>query len=152
VRNKGFSLIELVVVIVVVGVVLTIGVPTMAKSYPQRAVRLAGDRFVSAHGLAQAAAVRHGRVAELHVDAPGARFWVQVDTSYSGGAKDTVGLIHWVGEGGLAMTSNRALLCFDSRGLATDRGPCETGDATLTFSLSGRTHTVTTTALGKVIR
>jgi type II secretion system protein H len=152
VSKNGFSLIELVYVLLLAGVVAAIGLPRLVKTYPQRAVRTAGDRFVSVHGVAQATAIRHGRLAELHVDAPGARFWVEVDTSYAGGAKDTVGLMQYVGEGGVAVTSDRALLCFDARGLATDRGPCETGNATLTFSFSGTTHTVKTTALGKVIR
>jgi prepilin-type N-terminal cleavage/methylation domain-containing protein len=152
VSKNGFTLIELVYVLVLASVVAAIGLPRLAKSYPQRAVRTAGDQFVFVHTVAQASAIRHGRLAELHVDAAGARFWVEVDTSYAGGAKDTVGLMHHVGEGGVTVTSNRTLLCFDARGLATDRGPCETGDATLTFSFAGTTHTVTTTALGKVIR
>lgn len=148
----GFSFLELLVVMIILGVLAAIGVPQLARSFPQRAVRGAGDRFVSAHALTQASAIRYGRVAELHVDAANARFWIEVDTSQAGGVRDTVGLMRDVGEGGLTVTSTRSLLCFDPRGLATAIGACEPGDATLTFSLRGQTHTVTTTALGKVLR
>ena len=65
---------------------------------------------------------------------------------------DTVRTVHSVGDGGLTMASNRALLCFDGRGMATSAGVCEAGNATVTFSSGDRTDTLTTTVLGKVMR
>jgi hypothetical protein len=50
------------------------------------------------------------------------------------------------------MTSNRNLLCFDARGLASTAGSCQTGDAQVIFAESDKADTVTTTALGKVLR
>ncbi len=104
-----------------------------------------------AHSLARSTALQYGRVAELHIDAAYARFWVEVDTN-STGVSDTVGPLHDLGGGQLTMTSNRSLLCFDARGMATARDACDPGDATITFSLQGRGDTVTITALGKVLR
>jgi hypothetical protein len=90
-------------------------------------------------------------VAELHIDAANAQFWVEVDTSGTG-VRDTVGFIHGPGNGKLTMTSTRSLLCFDARGLATTRAACESADATIVFAMAGRTNTIQITPLGKVLR
>ena len=50
------------------------------------------------------------------------------------------------------MTSNRALLCFDARGISSTMGSCESGDAKVIFSDGAMSDTVTTTILGKVLR
>jgi hypothetical protein len=52
----------------------------------------------------------------------------------------------------MAMTTNRSLLCFDPRGIASTAGSCEPGNAQVIFSDSEVADTVTTTALGKVLR
>ncbi len=149
-KNKGFTLIEMLIVLTLMGVILAVSMPSMVTAYRQRATRGAVDRLAMAHGLARATAVRFGRVAELHIDAANARFWVEVDTSGTG-IKDTVGLMNDLA-GQVAMTSTRSLLCFDLRGLTTTRGACEAGDALVQFSFAGRTDTLQTTGLGKVLR
>ena len=149
-KNKGFTLIEMLIVLTVMGVILAVAMPSMATAFRQRATLGAVDRLAMAHGLARATAIRSGRVAELHIDAANTRFWVEVDTSGTG-IRDTVGLMTDLA-GQVTMTSTRSLLCFDSRGLTTTRGACEAGDALVSFSLEGRTDTLRTTVLGKVLR
>lgn len=149
-KNKGFTLIEMLIVLSFMGVIVAVGMPSMVNAYRQRATRGAVDRLAMAHSLARATAVRYGRVAELHIDAGYARFWIEVDTSGTG-IRDTVGSINDLA-GQVTMTSNRTLLCFDLRGLTTTRGACEAGDALVTFSSRGRTDTLQTTVLGKVLR
>ncbi len=149
-RRDGFTLIEMLIVITVMGVLATILMPSMVTSFRQRATRGAVDRLAMTHSLARATAVRFGRVAELHIDAANGRFWVEVDTSGTG-IRDTVGLMNDVA-GQVTMSSDRSLLCFDSRGLTTTRNACESGDALVQFSMQGRTGTFQTTVLGKVLR
>ncbi len=149
-RSDGFSLIEMLIVITVMGVLVAILMPRMVTSFRQRATRGAVDRLATTHGLARATAIRFGQVAELHIDATNRRFWVEVDTSGTG-IRDTVGLINHLAEQ-VTMTSNRSLLCFDARGLTTTRSTCESGDALVQFSMAGRTDTFQTTVLGKVLR
>lgn len=149
-RGKGFTLIEMLIVITVMGVIIAVSLPSLAMGFRQRATRGAVDRLAMAHGLARATAVRLGRVAELHIDAANGRFWVEVDTSGTG-IRDTVGVMNDLG-GQVAMLSNRTLVCFDLRGLATTRDACEAGDAMVQFSLQGRTDTLRTSVLGKVLR
>ena len=149
-RGDGFTLIEMLIVLTVMGVILAVAMPNMVTAYRLRATRGAVDRLAMAHGLARATAVRFGRVAELHIDAANGRFWIEVDTSGTG-IRDTVGSMNDMA-GQVTMTSNRTLLCFDLRGLTTTRGACEAGDALVTFSSRGRTDTLQTTVLGKVLR
>ena len=140
----------MLIVLSVMGVILAVAMPSMVTAYRLRATRGAVDRLAMAHGLARATAVRFGRVAELHIDAANGRFWVEVDTSGTG-IRDTVGSMNDMA-GQVTMTSTRSLLCFDLRGLTTTRGTCEAGDAIVTFSSRGRTDTLQTTVLGKVLR
>ena len=93
---------------------------------------------------------------ELHIDAGNGRFWVESDTSGTG-IQDTIGVVSDVSAEAITMTSGRALLCFDGRGLPDIRvtnsgGTCEPANTTIVFSRSGQSDTLEITALGKVIR
>ncbi len=149
-RGKGFTLVEMLIVMTVMGIILAVSLPSFTTGFRQRATKGAVDRLAMTHGLARATAVRFGRVAELHIDAANGRFWVEVDTSGTG-IRDTIGVVNDV-SGQVTMLSTRTLLCFDLRGLTTTRNACEAGDALVQFSLQGRTDTLQTTVLGKVLR
>ncbi len=149
-KSRGFTLIELMIVMSVLGVVLMISSPSFLAVYRQLVTRAAVNRFVVVHAMARSSALRHNRVAELHIDAAGPSFWVEVDTSGTG-MRDTVGQVHRLREG-IRMTADRAVLCFDARGLTTTRGACEAGDVTMQFEVAGYVQRVQTTVLGKVMR
>ena len=153
-RGDGFTLIEMLIVITVMGLLVAVLMPSMVTSFRQRATRGAVDRLAMTHALARATAVRFSRVAELHLyvgnQGKDSRFWVEVDTSGTG-IRDTVGFMSDL-TGKVTMSTNRQLLCFDSRGMTTTRGTCESGDMLVEFSAQGRTDTLQTTILGKVLR
>ncbi len=150
--SAGFSLIEMLIVLIVFGALLGVALPRLVEAFKGTKARSAINQFSSAHSLTRATAVRYGRVAELHIDAATARFWIEVDTSQAGGVNDTIGSIHNVANPQLVMTSDRSLVCYDGRGLATTPGACEAGNMTVVFSLAGRYDTVAVSALGKVLR
>lgn len=152
VRDAGYTLIELMIVLVLFASLLAIATPLLVREMQGAKTRAAVNQFSSAHRLARATAIRYGGTAEFHIDAATARFWIEVDTSQAGGVTDTVRTIHDVGGGNVVMTSNRSLVCFNGRGLATTVGSCEAGDLTVTFAVSGRTDTVTASSLGKILR
>lgn len=149
--RAGFSLSEQLVVVTIIGLLTVIAAPSFSDALHKRATSAASDQFVMAHGLARSTALRYGRVSQLHIDAPAAKFWVDVDTSGKG-ERALVTYAHTVNHGGLTMTSNRALLCFDPRGLSSTTGSCESGDAQLIFSSADKVDTVRITALGKILR
>jgi prepilin-type N-terminal cleavage/methylation domain-containing protein len=151
-RQRGYSLIELVIAMVVIGVLGLIAAPRVAEGRRASVRRTVVNEFVAAHSLAIATAVRRGRVAELHIDAPTGRYWIVVDTSTAGGVTDTIGPVRQIQDPTVSMTSNRTLLCFDAQGLTTTTGACEEGDATVTFSFPDYSRTIQMTLLGKLLR
>jgi len=150
--NRGYSLTELVLGMVVVGVVALIATPRMASQRRFLSQRSVVNEFIAAQSLATATAVRRGRVAELHIDAAARRYWIEVDTSTAGGVIDTIGPVRQIQDPTASMSSTRTLLCYDAQGLATTVGACEEGDATVTFSFPGYSRTVEMTLLGKLLR
>lgn len=151
-KDAGFTLLEIMIVVVLAGLGVAIALPRAGQLYSDRATRTAADAFRTTHSLAASVGVRFGRLAELHIDASNARFWVEVDTSQTGGVKDTVGAVKYLADSKITLMSNRSLLCFDARGLPTTRGACQAADATLTFSMAGAADTVKVTSMGQVVR
>lgn len=150
--KSGYSIIELVGALSLAAITLAIAGPTVSSSFHRTATRLAADEFVTTHRLARSMAARNGRIAELHILSSSARIWVEVDTSGGAGIKDTVGVVKNFADEAITVTSDRTILCFDSRGLPSTRGSCEQPDATVVFSAGGRADTVKITALGEVLR
>jgi Tfp pilus assembly protein FimT len=153
IQRWGFTMIEAVMVVSVIGIVAAIGGPKVSLVLQRRSTSSGADQFVLTHSLTRSTALRYGRIAQLHVDQPGQRFWVDVDTSANGiGQRAIIANIRYTSDNGLQMTSNRALLCFDARGLASTLGSCESGDARVIFADGVMADTVVTTILGKVLR
>jgi prepilin-type N-terminal cleavage/methylation domain-containing protein len=75
-RRTGYTLIELVVVLVILAIAGAVAVPAFAALRPSRAEEEATASLVGALQLARARAVASGREAQLTVDAPGARAWL----------------------------------------------------------------------------
>ena len=152
-NTRGFTVIEAIMVMFIIGIVAMTGGPKISAALQRRTTASAADQFVLTHSLTRSTALRYGRVAQLHVDAAGQRFWVDVDTSANGiGQRATIAHVRYVSDIGLRMTSNRVLLCFDARGIASTSGSCESGDAMVIFSDGVMADTVATTILGKVLR
>jgi prepilin-type N-terminal cleavage/methylation domain-containing protein len=150
-NRRGFTLMEMALVVVIIGVVAAFAIPGLGDAVARRSVVAAADEFVLTHSLARVSAIRYGRRSELHIDTLVSRFWVTVDTNGSG-IRDTVGILHDLTTGGVRTTSNRTLLCFDARGLPVTTGTCEPGDARVVFARWGTTDTVVVATLGKVLR
>lgn len=152
-RRRGFTLLEVIIVMALLAIVAAMGAPKLSAALRKRATQTAVDQFATAHSLARATAVRYGRVAQLHIDASTKRFWVDVDTSATGaGQRATIWYMRDLTQPGLVMTSSRTLLCFDARGLPLVVGACQAADAQIIFTALDKADTVTTAALGKIIR
>ena len=151
-KNKGFTIAELVVVLILAGVAVAIVSPSIGKAFRRTGVRAAVDQFASTHSLARSAAVRYGRTAEMHIDVVNARFWVEVDTSSAGGVKDTVGIVKYLDANSVTILTSTDLLCFDARGLPSTQDSCDPPNAQIIFVSGSKIDTVTITALGRVLR
>ena len=150
-NTRGFTLLELLTALSIMAVLGLISTPKILQQRQAAQRRAATNQFASAHRMARATAVRYGRRAEFHIDASARRFWVVVDTGQTSGVQDTVRMVS-LGDSQLTMSSDRTVLCFDARGLATTAGSCETANALVTFAEPGKTDTVQFTALGHELR
>jgi prepilin-type N-terminal cleavage/methylation domain-containing protein len=152
-NRRGFTVIESVMVLSIIGIVAATGGPTISSALQRRTTDSAADQFALTHALTRSTALRYGRVAQLHIDPAEQRFWVDVDTSANGvGQRATIANVRYVSDAGLHMTSDRALLCFDATGIASTQGSCESGDANVIFSDGVVADTVATTILGRALR
>ncbi len=151
--KHGFTLVETIVVMFIAAVVAAMGAPTLSSALRQRSVTTAADQFVLVHSLARSTALRYGRVAQLHIDASTTHIWVDVDTSANGiGQRATVSYIRDLSSNGVTILSNRSLLCFDSRGVATTGGGCEAGNIAITFKDADKSASLSATTTGKILR
>ncbi len=137
---------EILIALVVIAILVMILPPGMDRG----TTRAARDDMTFVHDLTRTTAIQHGTIAELHIDSDAARYWIQVEASGIG-VYDTVA-IRDLSADRVAITSNRSLLCFDARGLATSRGACEAPSATIAFSAAGRADTLRTSATGMILR
>ena len=76
-RSRGFSLLELVVVVVVLSVVAAMVVPEFSGTYHHALLRGATREAVAVMHLAYSQAVTTGRVHHLCVDTARGRFWLE---------------------------------------------------------------------------
>ena len=151
--RRGFTVIDVIITTGLLGVVTAFGTPELQDVLRRRTTQAAADQFTTAHSLARATAIRYGRVAQLHIDPAARRFWIEVDTSADDvGQRATVWYQRTLTNPGVQMSSDRAVLCFDARGLALDVDPCQAGDAQVVFTAMQAADTVRTTVLGKVLR
>ncbi len=148
--KRGFTLAEVLMVVVIVSVLVTIAVPKLTTAFQGRSVATAADQFVLAHSMARSTALRYGRQSQLHIDTVAARLWVDVDTSGTG-VRDTIGFVHDLAAQGVKV-SGAGLLCFDARGLAATGGSCQSGSLTVQFREGSNVASLQVTTLGKVLR
>lgn len=150
--RHGFTLIEVTIAVLVIGLAASTAVPPLMDWQRTMELTSSADRFERMHELTRVTAVREGRVAELHLDDAAGSMWIEVDTT-GAGAVDTVAMVVGLADG-VTFGSDRALLCFDGRGLPTSTGACESPNATVAFAstLSPAVDTTRVTLLGKVIR
>ena len=151
-KRNGFTLIEMTFALMVIGVAVGAVVPPLVQWQHNVALASSMDQLERMHELTRITAMREGRIAELHVDAATTRAWIEVDTSGTG-VRDTVAMMQEL-EPDIAFTADRAVLCFDARGLPTTAGVCDAADATIVFSVAstGQLDSTSITLLGKVLR
>ena len=151
-RRSGFTLIEMTFALILVGVLAGAVVPPLMRWQQNMLLASSADRFERVHELTRITAIREGRIAELHLDEANRRMWVEVDTT-NAGVSDTVAVIQDFDDE-VSFTSNRDVLCFDSRGLPTSVGACDDADATIVWTLAsdGQVDSTFITLLGKVVR
>lgn len=145
-REGGFSLVEMVIVVVLIGVMLAIGLPFFRSSTNSGSVRGASDAVASMHARAKLTAIQRGRATRLMFNTAASRVWV-VASKATGSGQDTVGAVEDLSERfGVTLRTSRDSLIFTPRGVGT-----ELSGTTIIVAKGGVADTLTASAAGRLI-
>lgn len=118
--NRGFTVIEMVIVVVLVGVMMTVALPFLRGSSSKSSVRGAMDAISSMHAVAKATAIQRGRFARLVMSASSSTALI-VATQATGSTLDTIGSVEDLGTRfGVRFTTTRDTLVFTPRGIGSE--------------------------------
>lgn len=142
--RRGFSLIELVTAIVLIGIMAAFFLPRLTGELVRRNVRSARAAVTTMHAKARATAIYRGRAVSL---VRSGNEMVILSTHPVTGAVDTVDRRDFFGAYGVTISSSRDVLAFDPRGLGT-----EGSATTIVVSRSGYTDSVQVTPVGSIVQ
>ena len=74
-KHRGFTLIELMITLIVVAVLLTMGVPSMASYFDRQKIKAAGEQLYADLQLARSEAIARNTPIRIHVAANGSATW-----------------------------------------------------------------------------
>jgi len=145
--TRGFTAIEMVIVVVLVGILTTVAVPFIRNGTIKSNVRGAASAIASLHAVARNAAVQRGRVAVLVLKGSSATVLVVLKRSGST-VVDTVGAVENLGSRfGVALSTTQDSIIFTPRGIGTSAS-----NTTVVVSRSSVADTVTIAAAGRLVR
>ena len=146
-RRSGFTTIEMVIVVVLIGIIAMIGFPKISRTLDKTNLRSARDAVGTLAGTARAAAIQRGCRGVLHFTAN--TVWVTTACPIK---VDTVSGVHDLyARFKVTMTASRDSVQYDPRGLSLDGFPSYTV-ARLTGSSTTNQDSVMINSLGKVVR
>ncbi len=145
-RGRGFTLIEILVVVTMVGALLVVAIPFFRNATSKQSVRSAMSALASMHARAKSVAIQRGRSASLVLDA-GAGTAVITSTTVAG-VTDTVGNVEdMVARFGVSFSTTQSPLTFSPRGIGTNNA-----GTTIIISKSGFSDTIAVSAAGRLMR
>jgi len=154
-RRSGFSIIEMIIVIVMMGIIAVIGFPRIRRALDKTNVRSARVFLGTAVATARAAAVQRGCRGVVHfASGSGAagKVWVTAcpRTSPGVGTIDTIGSVEQLSARyNVTLTANIDSIRYDPRGLSMD-------NSDVMVRIAGNTTTghdsLLVNRIGKVVR
>lgn len=143
--NRGVTLMELLVVIVLIGVMAGLAMPRIGTAITEQNVRSARNAVVMMHAKARSTAIQRSRRTVLWFDGNKVIIRSQDPMTLD---VDTVGVPDDLREKyGVTLLSSRDSLVFDPRGLGT-----ETSNTMVTVRKSTFADSVIVTSIGRVLK
>lgn len=144
-RRGGYTLAELVIVIVIMGIMATIAVPRLSTFLRQLSARSAVSKVVSDLTLARTQAVREGRTVSFTVTGTGT---YQVTVDQGANPARVIKTVNVSGtQKNVSLTPNPTTIAFDPRGMLRPGS----GDQ-LVVKRGTTTDIVSVSAVGRVYR
>jgi len=147
-RRSGFTTIEMIIVVAIIGIITLIGFPKIRQTLDKTNLRSARDAVGTLAGTARAAAIQRGCRSVLHFAAATNAVWVttacptKVDTL--SGVQDLKARFR------VTLTASRDSVQYDPRGLSLDGFPSNTV-VRLTGSVAANKDSVMINPIGKVV-
>lgn len=146
-QARGFTLVEILIVVVLIGIMLAVGIPYFRTGTLKGDLRSGADAIASLHSVAKQTAIQRGRTARLVMDAT-ANTVVVVATNAAGTGLDTVGRVENLNDRyGVTFTTTTPTLIFTPRGIGA-----ETSGTTIIVSKQSFSDTLTISAAGRLVR
>ena len=149
--RNGFTLVETLIVVVLLGLIVLIGFPKISSAMSQADLRSARTTLVNLVATARASAVQSNRRTWIKFEGNTAHVLARPRIDGVGGAAgaDTVGTIHDLADQyKVAVTPGLDSIQFDPRGFGTDLG----GSTSIVVSRDGHSSTITIDGLGRVTK
>ena len=142
-NRRGFTLMELIVTIGIIGLLAVIGLPRIGDAFRKQSVVSAKAAVVSLHAAARANAVQRAYSTFLVIDGNTLRMYSRDPLT---GSLQQIGNDSDLGDRyGVAVSATRDTLWFDPRGLGM-----ETSSTRITLTKGVYTQTVEISSLGRV--
>lgn len=145
-RNRGFTFIEILIVIIIMGILAAFGIPRLRNSLDKQNVRSAKALLATLVATARGASVSRGCPATLNLTADSA--WVTACGVSPPAASVQVGTKKLIGDDfSVTLAPSASTVVYDPRGLATS-------STAVTVQVVGSTVTdsVIINQIGKVVR
>ncbi len=142
--NRGFTLLEVLIAMVIMGVVMGLGAPRFREWLTHENVRQARVNVTTQLAGARSIAVVRGCESVLHIDAAASRVWVTV-CKLAGAGRDTIGSINNLSSRyGVVFSSTGDSILFTPQGIAFNAAWI-----TMTFSKEGYDAILEISPLGR---
>jgi prepilin-type N-terminal cleavage/methylation domain-containing protein len=153
--REGFTLIEMLIVMIIFGALLTFAIPSFTRMSKGRSAQNARDALVWMGARARARAIERGEVQMLKIDPGNERVSIVRRTTAAAVATDTLEAINFatVHSSTISTTANTVIiLCYSPRGFAITCASSPNANVDVTFTHSDKTAVARVKPLGQIER
>ncbi|HEY0306267.1 MAG TPA: GspH/FimT family pseudopilin [Longimicrobiales bacterium] len=151
----GFTLIELVIVMIIGAVLLSMAIPSFTRMASGQNARNARDAVVWMSARARSRAIERGEVTLLEIHPGDERAWIVRRNTGTALASDTLERVDFEAEQDVQVTgiSSKLTLCYNARGYAFScSANSPTANADVIFTHAGKSATARVKPLGQIER
>jgi prepilin-type N-terminal cleavage/methylation domain-containing protein len=148
-KHSGFTTIEMIIVVVLIGIITAIGFPKIRQSLDKANVRSARAAVATLAVTARSAAIQRGCPGVIHFVATNGTVWVTTNCATK---VDTVAGVQQLGTRfKVTMVPSRDSLRFDPRGLSLDNLGATNTVITFTGSVGSNVDSTVLNPIGRVV-